>query len=292
MVSVKKLLIATSLLLSEAAASPFPASKQSVAAAEARTANDFAIEARDLNDVSVADIEAPSKDKRVVVPLKPVTGPKVPVHPEVPPVEAPPAGTRPDGEGPAPGTKPDGESSPGTKPDENAPPPRLGQEPEKPMCKLSKRGDLYQGSDVNAIQEDQYMMAGRVRNDPATVTELSGCTALFFYDSKFRPSVFHVMCGEEKQRGNEAAQKVKNARLDTDNKGVRVMASDATRYNNAVEGIKEVLPNIEVVNPVTDLYDDTPTKGTTTRVKITSTPGSTDVTKGTHVGVCVQPSRS
>ncbi|KAJ4296814.1 hypothetical protein N0V90_006862 [Kalmusia sp. IMI 367209] len=56
-------LIATSLLLSEIAAAPYPASELSVASAEVRAVNDFAIASRDLNDVSVVDIEV-SKDKR------------------------------------------------------------------------------------------------------------------------------------------------------------------------------------------------------------------------------------
>ncbi|KAF1948506.1 hypothetical protein CC80DRAFT_584842 [Byssothecium circinans] len=64
MVSVKNLFIAASLLLSGVAAAPFPASTLSVAAAEATaTIDDFAIESRDLNDVSVIDIEV-RKDKR------------------------------------------------------------------------------------------------------------------------------------------------------------------------------------------------------------------------------------
>ncbi|KAF2684990.1 hypothetical protein K458DRAFT_301514 [Lentithecium fluviatile CBS 122367] len=223
MVSVKKLLVATSLLLSKVAATPFLASTRSVAAAEVRAINDFAIESRNLNDVS---------DK------------------------------------PEPATNPD------------APPPRLGQQQEKPAtCRrwkprsLVRRGQLKLAKDKDNILENEYITAYHVgKGGTASVTDLSGCTALFFYDKYWTPSVYHIFSGEELERSQEAATMVNDAGRDTN--GVTIKADSEIKYNRAKEGIKRVNSDIEF-HETKKLYHYNPKSGK--RFRFTTKPGGEDL---------------
>jgi hypothetical protein len=268
MVSVKRLLIATCLLLGEVAATPFAAGKLSIAAAEVRTINDFAIESRDLNDVSVVDIGVPSKNKRALIPPK------------------------------APATKPTPPKTPASKNEPPTPPIRLGSlEPAtQGKCRRSKtrslqrRGPLSRASDPNDIRENQFALTNHLGpGGTATVTYLSGCTALFFYDATDTPSVFHIMCGEEKTKSAEAASLINDLGKDTN--GVAIVAGKEENYMNAAQGIREASPETKIHLP--QYYDVKPTqeKNTRTRVKITATAGSKSLVPVFYEACSLEPQR-
>ncbi|KAF2675750.1 hypothetical protein K458DRAFT_437773 [Lentithecium fluviatile CBS 122367] len=261
----------------EVAATPFPASTRSVAAAKVRAINDFAIRSRDLSNVSVVNIEVPRKDKRALIPPKP--RPEALVTPNAP--DAPPARLRQD--------KPE----PATNPD--APPPRLGQQQEKPAtCRrwkprsLVRRGQLTKAKDKDNILENEYITAYHVgKGGTASVADLSGCTALFFYDANWTPSVFHIFSGEELEKSQQAAAMVNDVGRDTN--GVTIKADTEEKYKNAEAGIRSVNDQIKIYP--TDFYDYKSIAGTGKRFRFTTKPGGRDLEEQKYDGCSRQPQK-
>ena len=266
MVSVKKLLVAASILLSEVTANPLPGSERSITSAEVQSVNAYAIDSRDLNDVSALDIEIPSKDKRALIPPKTTVKEPVTTHPDDAPVVA----------------KPDAETPANNNPAEAAPPVRLGSTPEKPAaCRrfatrselVARAGRLSPASNKNAIDENQYVTANKVGGGSASVTNLSGCTALFFYDRSNVPSVYHIMCGQEYELSRDAAEMVNE--IGKDRNGVKIVSADSTNAYYAEQGIREINPSIRITH---ESYNAAPTQdGSMKRVELTTRPGTQDV---------------
>lgn len=201
MVSVKQVFIATSLLLSGVAAAPFPTSDLSVTAAEIHAINDYAIESRGLNDNSVVDIEARKSKSNISKTPKP----KKPTKPKGPKTPA------------------NGAACPINKP--------------KGSRDLERRGAFVRSTDPNNIDENKFILSTGVKSTTVTVTDLSGCTALFFWDKNFKPSVFHIFCGEEKVRVPDAAERVGDIPGGTKN-GVTIFAGDKDHYDAAEAAIR------------------------------------------------------
>ncbi|KAM3075827.1 hypothetical protein ACMFMG_007952 [Clarireedia jacksonii] len=178
MVSFKKLFFATSLLLSGVAAAPSPAGTLSVAAAEVRAVNDFAIESRDLNTIDAAAKPKPKKN-----------------------------------------------------------------------CGPTKRNSLerrvlHAGSNANQVMENEYVTAMQIKNNggKATVADLSGCTAIFFYMDTTLRRVVHILCGNEATDAKTAAQEAAGS------DSVTIGAATQANFDAAKKGVLDGSPNIKV-NP-------------------------------------------
>jgi hypothetical protein len=232
MVSFNQLFVATSIILSEVVAVPFPVSKQSVAAAEVRAIEKFAIESRSLNDVSVVDISVREIKPKTAKPKTTKPQPKKPTQPK---------------------TAANGAACPTKKP--------------KGPRDLERRGPLIPGDHPDNIEENQFIFAGKLKGvSEVSVTNLSGCTALFFWDDRNVPYVFHVFCNEEEKKAFEAAGKV--GRFMGGDNGVSIVAGSKEKFLHAKAGITryntEAGKDIKFFTepkPKNGLYSEEDTKG-------------------------------
>jgi hypothetical protein len=94
---------------------------------------------------------------------------------------------------------------------------------------------MVEASSPLDISEDTYVLAA---SGKVIVTEMSGCTAVFLWDEKNHPSVFHILCGDETKKAWVAIDKVQRKA-----KAFTIVASDQKRYNNAKKEITEYAEN-------------------------------------------------
>lgn len=235
MVSFKKLFLATSLLLSAVAADSAPAADRTlnVATAELRAVNDFAIEARNVNN-----------EKRFAQQPKQA--------------------------------KQQAKQQP--KP---APPP-----PKKKNCRRTKRDSLASkvlnaGHDANSVKETEYVDAMQIKNNGghATVTDLSGCTALFFYMGNTLRRAVHVTCGNEEADAKTATQAAAGA------DSVTIGASSKAFHDNAVKGIHAASKNMKING---DKQYSMSAVNDNTAVTLKASDGSHDWVPGTGTRICKQ----
>lgn len=114
-------------------------------------------------------------------------------------------------------------------------------------------------------------MARRVEtNGGATVHDLGGCTALFFYDTNYVPSVFHIFCGEAEKNVYDAAERAN--KFGVDENGDKVVAGADENYEAAERGIRRYKPYIEITREPN--YDLDATKdGNRWRITTAAKPG-------------------
>jgi hypothetical protein len=261
MVALKGLLIATFFIVGRVIAVPIPGSELSVTASEARGINDIAIDSRDLRSVTGAAIEAKNNKPKSTTPTK---------KPTKRPATKRPATKRP-------ATKPS--TKPATKPGKPKSCP-----PKRPRG--LERRYMEVGKDPQKINEHQFVMS----KASVTVWNLSGCTAVFFWNYSKTPSAFHILCGESEQDdAKKAADLALNA--DADSYFTIVAASDAkyqiahaaieetfTKYNLTIKkkGSASEDGNGSIVEVRAEPYEQR--KGQ--RTKITATKGTTDLVIG------------
>ncbi|KAH6613823.1 hypothetical protein C7974DRAFT_417577 [Boeremia exigua] len=226
MVSVKNIVIAASLLLNGVVAAPVLDREQGAAAVDIRAIDKIPVQSRNLNEAPVAAFGvSKAKDQKAKTPApKPKTpAPKPKTPAPKPKTPAPKPKT------PQPQPKP--------KPKPTTP------QPTKPKtCKLKKprslerrEGPLKPAKSAKDINEDMYVLSA---TGEVVVTNLSGCTALFLWDDKDRPSVFHIFCGDETAKAWEAIDKVGRAA-----KAYSIVASKESRYKNTKKEIVNYAEN-------------------------------------------------
>jgi hypothetical protein len=218
MVSVKRIIIATSLLLSGVVAAPFPGDALSATTVGVSTTNSIVHDPHDLHEASAVEIEA-RKDKKVK-----------PTPTKGKPAKATPAKLK---------------TTPTTdfRKDPKACPVKPGKgKPKKPVQRRS--GRMTSTKDFDNILEDKYFLATSLKTATSvTVNDLSGCTALFFWDDTFRPSAYHIFCGDEKTKAKVAAETVGELELGTN--GVVIVAGTTDNHNDAVAGIEAYNAGVE-----------------------------------------------
>jgi type IV secretory pathway VirB10-like protein len=264
MVSFKQFLIVTSLLLSRIAAAPLPTSELSVVAAEVRAIDNFAIESRDLSDHSIVDIQARKTKSKKPKATKPKTGkPKTP-KPKTPKTKKPKNPTKP--------TKPkkpaNGAACPMKKPKDP-------KNPKNPRSLERREGPLKPAKSDQDIGEDMYVLSAKGK---VVVTNMSGCTAIFFWDASDIPSVFHIFCGDETDKTWEAIDKVGSKA-----KAFSIIASDKKRYENAQKEIVGYAENEgwgKLEETKQELYKTD--KSGKTVLKFTATAGSRTITEAKY----------
>lgn len=156
--------------------------------------------------------------------------------------------------------------------------------PERPRD--LERRYLELGKDPQKINEHQFV----VSKASATVWNLSGCTAVFFWNFSKTPSAFHILCGSnEEEDGAKAAEIAVGAgadsyfvivsQTDASHKGVRAgIMKTLNREKIAIKGQDDTREeedgSIIELKPIT--YKRDPGK----RVKFTATKGTTKLVKG------------
>lgn len=150
-------------------------------------------------------------------------------------------------------------------------------------CKPTKRNGLerrivHEGKDANKVADNEFVTAMQIKNNggEATVTNLSGCTALFFYMDKTLRRVVHVLCGDEENDAEAAAKAAGGAT------SVTIGASSDTYFNNAQKGVKAGKPGLAVNKHTYGLSKLTDTVAITLHGK----DGTQDITEGTGPRIC------
>ena len=94
---------------------------------------------------------------------------------------------------------------------------------------VRREGPLVVATSQTDINEDMYVLSA---SGTSVVTNLSGCTAVFLWDANNVPSIFHIFCGDEKDKSWEAIDKVGSAA-----KAYSIVASLQARYDVAKKEI-------------------------------------------------------
>ncbi|TGO08380.1 hypothetical protein BTUL_0212g00190 [Botrytis tulipae] len=156
----------------------------------------------------------------------------------------------------------------------------------KKKCGATKRNGLeprvlYAGTNANQVLENEYVDAMQIKSNggKATVADLSGCTALFFYMGTTLRRAVHILCGNEEADAKTAIQ----AAIGADS--VTIGAKDNIKYLEAKKGIQAIKPNFtfnkEVLYKVKEATD-------TTAITLSSVTGATTLTEGTGPRICRQ----
>jgi hypothetical protein len=152
-----------------------------------------------------------------------------------------------------------------------------------PRSAIASRARFYlnEGHDANNVKETEYVNAMQIQANGghATVTDLSGCTALFFYMSTTLRRAVHITCGNEEADAKIATQAAAGA------DSVTIGASDQKFYDNAVKGIHAAKANMKINNG--RIYDKNKVSNDKA-VTFTGSGGSTTISEGTGPRVCKQ----
>jgi hypothetical protein len=112
--------------------------------------------------------------------------------------------------------------------------------------------------DFDNILEDKFVLANSLKAATSvTVNDLSGCTALFFWDNTFRPSAYHIFCGDEETKAKLAAETVGELELGAN--GVAILAGHEDNLNAAKAGIKAYNAGVEADFQIRILRDQSKT---------------------------------
>lgn len=117
--------------------------------------------------------------------------------------------------------------------------------PTKSARSLKRReGPLRPATSQLDINEDLYVVNAKGKS---VVTNLSGCTAIFLWDSNNVPSIFHILCGDETPKTARAMEIVNGNQFTT--KAYSILANDPLRYNNVKKQIVDYAEGMEATKP-------------------------------------------
>ncbi|KAF2477205.1 uncharacterized protein BDR25DRAFT_300224 [Lindgomyces ingoldianus] len=153
---------------------------------------------------------------------------------------------------------------------------------------LDRRTFTKAAPDPNNILENTYIVGPNYKSKgytSATVSDLSGCTALYIWDKAFIPSVFHIFCGQERADGKAAGEMVDELGSQWWAGGAGIFASTTTRAQAVEAGLKEAIPDIRIIN--TEIY--TPGTGDMARTRVTVAKGSNVFNEQNYQGTPTQP---
>lgn len=145
---------------------------------------------------------------------------------------------------------------------------------------LAKRA-IFEGTDANHVCENQFVTAITIKNNggSATVVDLTGCTAVFFYlDTTLRRAV-HIMCGNERPDAETAAIDAGGST------SVTIAANTQDALDKAIAGVKAGRPELTVNAGI--LYD-TVSVTPTTAVTFRGANGDTALTQSNAPRFCTE----
>ncbi|KAF7923376.1 uncharacterized protein EAE97_010814 [Botrytis byssoidea] len=156
----------------------------------------------------------------------------------------------------------------------------------KKKCGATKRNGLeprilYAGTNANQVLENEYVDAMQIKSNggKATVADLSGCTALFFYMGTTLRRAVLILCGNEETDAKTAMQ----AAIGADS--ITIGAKNDELFEAVQRGIRAIKPNFtfnrELIYKVKEATD-------TTAITLSSVTGATTLTKGTGPRICRQ----
>nr|POF01294.1 hypothetical protein CFP56_21242 [Quercus suber] len=97
--------------------------------------------------------------------------------------------------------------------------------------------DLEAGTDPNRVRERQYVNLMQIKNNcgSATIVDLTGCTALFFYMGTTLQRAVHIAGDQDNQRAD--AKNAAYAAGGSDS--VTIAAANQKNYDAVVAGVKQ-----------------------------------------------------
>jgi hypothetical protein len=152
---------------------------------------------------------------------------------------------------------------------------------------LDRRTLTNAASDPNNILENTFIMGPvyeKKSYTSATVTDLSGCSALFVWNKDFIPSVFHIFCGQESADGEAAGWMVQELGSKWWEGGASIASFTSEQGQLVENGLKVALPNIQIL--VKEVY--TPGVGNMGRTRVKVDKGSNVLNEENYQGVPTQ----
>lgn len=161
-----------------------------------------------------------------------------------------------------------------------------------PEARSLDRRTLTGGArDPNNILENTYIAGPNYQKQgltSATVSDLSGCTALWIWTKNFEyASVFHIFCGQESADGEAAGWMVEELGKKWYEGGAGIFASSQDRANKVAAGLREAIPDIQIIN--TEIY--TPGTGEMARTRVTVAARSNTFNEVNYQGTPTQPGK-
>jgi hypothetical protein len=115
---------------------------------------------------------------------------------------------------------------------------------------LGRRTLTNAASDPNNILENTFIMGPVYEKKgytSATVTDLSGCSALFVWNKDFIPSVFHIFCNQESADGEAAGWMVEELGSKWWEGGAGIASLTIEQGQALEKGLKVALPGIKIL---------------------------------------------
>lgn len=142
---------------------------------------------------------------------------------------------------------------------------------------------LSLGSDASKVCESTYVRATQINNNgnSATVVDLTGCTALFFFKQDTLTAAYHIFCGNEATDADTAAENEQGSSY------VGILAADSDHYTAAYNAIHDNNPDIEI--GALQVYD---TNLNGRSIFATASTGNHEITTDVKDKVCGEPDPS
>lgn len=144
---------------------------------------------------------------------------------------------------------------------------------------------LTRGTDASRVCENEFVQMSTITSNggSATVADLTGCTAVFFFTDNTLNSVYHISCVND---GNEMTDGETAGEVNSSSNYAVIVAANSANYDAVKQGIMNGNSEIQFAGLSSYDANNIPSgKG----IFVTATTGSRDTTQDTRAKVCVEP---
>lgn len=108
------------------------------------------------------------------------------------------------------------------------------------------------------VYENQWVTAVKiVSGDKIAVTDVSGCTAIFLWNSANIPSTFHIFCGSEDEDAKAAFADIAEMPSQVQPVHIHIAANGQAKYDRIVQLATAEFPDLDAATDFTPLLYDT-----------------------------------
>jgi len=138
------------------------------------------------------------------------------------------------------------------------------------------------------LYENEWITSVKVNSgDKVNVVDLSGCSAIYFWDSASIPSVFHIFCGEEAVDSAKAAEEL--SEMGRNPVFVTVGAPSKTKFETIRSAIRKEFPDLDETKDFRAETYDNKARAAGEVWQYEATAGTRAVTKRKVQGCAKQP---
>ena len=138
------------------------------------------------------------------------------------------------------------------------------------------------------LYENEWITSVKVKSgDKVNVVDLSGCSAIYFWDSASIPSVFHIFCGEEAVDSAKAAEEL--SEMGRNPIFVTVGAPSKTKFETIRSAIRKEFPDLDETKDFRAETYDNKARAAGEVWQYEATAGTRAVTKRKVQGCAKQP---